>query len=175
MTAELSMEVGESALVNERFQNELKKRDIQNVVKAQKGNDNNFTSKLLAKVEFKSGDIIAKLDGLTFAKKRWSTVQVSKDTHVELNSDLVYMNHNCDPSVIINTEELIVQAIKDIPIDGEIHFFYPSSEWDMDQSFQCWCQHSNCIKTVSGAKNLSMDVLNKYFINSHILNLKNEN
>lgn len=31
--------------------------------------------------------------------KRYSTVQVGEERHIELNSDLLYINHSCDPSV----------------------------------------------------------------------------
>lgn len=43
----------------------------------------------------------------------------------------------------------------------------------MAQPFQCNCNSSKCLRTISGAKDIDADVLLKgYFVNEHIRRLK---
>lgn len=134
-----------------------------------------YTSKLVASCSFKKGDILEVINGATFGEKRYTTVQINEREHIELNSDIVYLNHSCDPTCIIDVKSMVVRLIKDVPYGGELTFFYPSTEWDMDQPFKCWCKSSECIETVNGAKYLSKELLNKYFFNEHILTLYEKN
>ncbi|GAA6015846.1 hypothetical protein JCM10207_008816 [Rhodosporidiobolus poonsookiae] len=115
----------------------------------------------------------------------FSTAPPSTRRHIELNSDLLYVNHSCDPNVAFDVggreaeegEEdesgawdgrWRVRALKDIA-EGEIlTFAYFSTEWDMDQPFECLCGTDKCLGTIRGAKDLDMDVLDRYFINDHI-------
>lgn len=136
-----------------------------------RGADKEYTSKLVASCPFKKGDILEVIKGATFGDKRYTTVQINEREHIELNSDIVYLNHSCDPTCIIDVKSMVVRLIKDVPYGGELTFFYPSTEWDMDQPFKCWCKSSECIDNVNGAKYLSKDLLSKYFINEHILTL----
>ncbi|KNE66063.1 hypothetical protein AMAG_10326 [Allomyces macrogynus ATCC 38327] len=133
-----------------------------------------FSSKLVTTRAFAKGEVVAKIEGTTFAKKRYTTVQVGKDSHIELNSDLVYMNHSCNPSASMDTDQMAVVATRDLAAGDELTFFYPSSEWDMDQPFDCWCGAPLCIKRVQGAKHIPADVLSRYWVASHIKALKDE-
>nr|POE81221.1 hypothetical protein CFP56_78529 [Quercus suber] len=56
----------------------------------------------------------------------------------------------------------------------DVTFFYPSSEWDMQQPFQCNCGSSKCVGEIKGAKYLSKDVLDRYWLNPHIEELRKE-
>ena len=53
----------------------------------------------------------------------------------------------------------------------ELTFFYPSTEWAMDQSFDCLCGTKSCLGRISGAKDMSADQLRKYFLNEYIKDL----
>lgn len=119
--------------------------------------------------------------------KKWSSVQVSETQSIELNSDFLFINHSCEPSV-----EFHVLADCDTPVievraatrrdengnskginKGEIlTFFYPSTEWDMAQPFDCKCNTKGCLGLISGAKDMSTAMLNRYFLNEHIENLR---
>ncbi|PHZ16343.1 SET domain-containing protein, partial [Rhizopus microsporus ATCC 52813] len=135
------------------------------------GTPGEFSSKLVAERAFPKGSVIAELKGLTPGEKRYSSVQVSENEHIELNSDLLYMNHSCDPSAIMDVDRMAVTANKDIAPGDELTFFYPSTEWDMAQPFSCWCGSSKCIKTVQGAQYLSTQVLNQFHLSKHITEL----
>ncbi|KAL1935637.1 hypothetical protein VTP01DRAFT_4777 [Rhizomucor pusillus] len=135
------------------------------------GTPEQFRSKLVAERDFAKGSVIADLAGLTPGPKRYSSVQVSPTEHVELNSDLLYMNHSCDPSALMDVDRRAVVAAKDIKAGDELTFFYPSTEWDMAQPFSCWCGSSQCIKTVQGARHLPTETLNKFVLSKHIKDL----
>ncbi len=73
-----------------------------------------FRSKLLFKKAFKKDEIICSILGYTNAKKSWSTIQISENEHCELNSELVLMNHSCEPTVKINVKSMQVIALRDV-------------------------------------------------------------
>ncbi|CAE6349905.1 unnamed protein product [Rhizoctonia solani] len=138
-----------------------------------------FNSGLLAVKSFKAGQIITRLTGTTPTKKSWSSVQagVEPDNHIELNSVLVYVNHSCSPNVAFDLsssdkEEWNLRALRDIRPGEELSFFYPSTEWDMDQGFQCRCQTKHCLGYIRGAKELSRtQVVERGFISVYISRL----
>ncbi|EPQ60209.1 hypothetical protein GLOTRDRAFT_52143 [Gloeophyllum trabeum ATCC 11539] len=134
----------------------------------------NFASQLLAVREFEDGEIIATLEGITEGPKRYSSVQISRDMHIELNSDLLYMNHSCDPSAIIDVSARQVRATRFIPANTPITFFYPSTEWEMAQPFSCNCGARNCLGSIKGAKWIEEDRLKDFWCNEHIWVLKRE-
>ena len=41
----------------------------------------------------------------------------------------------------------------------ELTFFYPSTEWDMAQGFDCFCGAKTCRGFISGAKNMKKEQL----------------
>ncbi|KNE57326.1 hypothetical protein AMAG_03048 [Allomyces macrogynus ATCC 38327] len=136
-----------------------------------------FSSKLVATRAFAKGEVIAKVDtagAVAESEKRYSTIQVGKDKHAQVTSDLVYMNHSCNPSADFDAPNMALIATQDIAVGDDLSFFYPSSEWDMDQPFDCWCGASQCIMRVEGAKHVPADVLNRYSLTPHIQELKAE-
>jgi len=125
-----------------------------------------YASSLKSLNAFTAGEVMAYVKGTTKAAKSYSTVQHGSgiDDNIELNSDLVYINHSCDPNVAFDLSssdqsEWHLRALKDIHPGDYLAFFYPSSEWDMAQSFNCRCKEPVCLGTVQGAKYLSEDVL----------------
>jgi len=139
--------------------------------------EGDYTSKTLATVDLKKGDVIGsfKETATKTTKVRYTSVQVGKDEHIELNSDLVYLNHSCAPNVRMDVTQMKAIAERDIKAGEELTFFYPSTEWSMAQPFTCWCGAKNCLKQVQGAKYLSKSQLEEHgFINKHIIELVNE-
>jgi hypothetical protein len=62
-----------------------------------------FTSKSLSRVTVAPFGVFAKLDfpPCTRAPEpTYATVQMGKAEHLNLNSDLVYINHSCEPSLV---------------------------------------------------------------------------
>lgn len=133
---------------------------------------------LISKVDLPAGTLFTPITAATEAPvKRWSTVQVSKEKHIELNSALVYMNHSCNPSLEIDTDmmEVRVSKKKDLKVGDELDFFYPSTEFEMDKPFECLCgAKGTCLGTIAGAAQIDGDILKKWFVNEHIVKLKQD-
>lgn len=75
--------------------------DIQEVII----NEHEFTSKSLSKVSLPAFALYAKLlfppcTLVTGDEPTYATVQFGKDKHLDLNSDLLYINHSCEPSLV---------------------------------------------------------------------------
>ncbi|KAK2865206.1 hypothetical protein FQN49_003809 [Arthroderma sp. PD_2] len=151
-----------------------------------------FCLAAVADRDIPANTLIVKNTSTTLAAiKAYSTVQVSKDQHIELNSDLLYCNHSCDPNVRFVTSTLAmdshngqadapvsgaleVWSVRDISAGEELRFFYPSTEWEMSQPFQCSCGAKQCLEWVDGAKKTPTDVLRKYWLSDHIRELLDE-
>ncbi|EXJ92755.1 hypothetical protein A1O3_01307 [Capronia epimyces CBS 606.96] len=151
-----------------------------------------FASYSISTTTLPAGALVARLTSppLTFAPaKRWSSVQVSETQHIELNCDFLYVNHSCEPSlefhVVADAEEdkpvieVRVAARRDehgqpvgIQPGDHLTFFYPSTEWIMDQPFECKCGTRSCKGWISGARDMTPDQLRGYFLNAHIEDLR---
>ncbi|KAK4937929.1 hypothetical protein LTR10_021570 [Elasticomyces elasticus] len=149
-----------------------------------------FSSYSVSTTSLPPGALMARLTSppLTFAdRKRWSSVQVSENKHIELNCDFLYINHSCEPSlefhVIPDSEEPVIEVRvasrrdengnpKGVSVDDVLTFFYPSTEWEMDQPFQCNCGTRSCKGRISGAKDMPGEQLRGYFLNAHIEDLR---
>ena len=73
--------------------------DIQEVII----NEAEFTSKSLSKVSLPPFGLYAKMSfpPCTLADTpTYATVQFGRDKHLNLNSDLLYINHSCEPSLV---------------------------------------------------------------------------
>ncbi|KAI5856324.1 hypothetical protein BZA05DRAFT_388112 [Tricharina praecox] len=134
-----------------------------------------FSSRSISQVTLPAGAVFAALSTppLTPAKKAYSTVQTSATTHVELNSDLVYINHSCAPSLEFDIARMEIRVARDIKggtlnQGQELTFFYPSTEWDMAQPFDCHCGEEQCRGTINGAGQMSREKLEGYWFNEWV-------
>ncbi|KAI1330282.1 hypothetical protein F5Y16DRAFT_415745 [Xylariaceae sp. FL0255] len=133
-------------------------------------------------------------------KPTYSSIQIGPHptSHVELNSDLVYINHSCNPTLELDTSRMEFRVSscgnRGLRKGDELTFFYPSSEWDMAQAFDCWCdagkggvesrngengninntterngaEKKKCFGRIDGAANMDIKRLRDYFLNAHI-------
>ncbi|MES2003764.1 MAG: SET domain-containing protein-lysine N-methyltransferase [Bacteroidota bacterium] len=105
------------------------------------------------------------------------TVQTGEQKHITLLPDfLQYINHSCDPNVFFDTTAMQLITLKEIQPGDEFVFFYPSTEWEMAQPFDCFCGTKNCLHRIQGAAFLSEKEIQHYrltdFINAQLLNRK---
>ncbi|CCO29989.1 hypothetical protein RSOLAG1IB_06370 [Rhizoctonia solani AG-1 IB] len=142
-----------------------------------------FNSGLKSLTTFKKDQVVAFLTGMSRVQaKSWSTVQCGPgpNDHLELNSVLVYANHSCSPNVIVDvgasdSNKWHFRALKDISPGDDITFFYPSTEWDMMQAFDCKCQEKNCLGNIQGSKYLTYEEVEaRGFVSPHIAQLMEE-
>ncbi|KAH8687350.1 hypothetical protein BGZ60DRAFT_522012 [Tricladium varicosporioides] len=141
-------------------------------------NPNEFTTKSISRITLPPFALFAKMafPPCTHAEKAtYATVQMGRSEHLNLNSDLVYINHSCVPSVIFDTSSLsILAGPNGLRTGEELTFFYPSTEWDMAQGFDCFCGHATCKGKITGAKDMPAEKLEGYFLNAHIRNMLEE-
>ncbi|OJJ79233.1 uncharacterized protein ASPGLDRAFT_52858 [Aspergillus glaucus CBS 516.65] len=105
--------------------------------------------------------------------KTYTSVQSGIGMNIELCSDLVYCNHSCSPSLEFDMSRFEVRVAKDRPLSvgDELTFFYPSTEWDMVQSFHCNCGSEKCLGKVSGCQDIAAAVRKQYWLNRHVQEL----
>lgn len=74
-----------------------------------RGEDGEFTSKSLSKIHVAPFELYAPMTmpPCTLTEKpTYATVQISEDKHIFLNSDLLYLNHSCEPSLVSDNRNL---------------------------------------------------------------------
>jgi hypothetical protein len=129
---------------------------------------------LYARKKFRPNQLIVEFNWTEIhATPTYLTVQVGENEHIELFPEyLECINHSCDPNSFFDTSSKRLVALKAIAPGEEITFFYPSTEWDMDQIFKCHCNCSNCLGIIKGAKYLDKAAVRKYrftdFINQKL-------
>jgi hypothetical protein len=124
--------------------------------------ENKFRT-LVTKQAYKAGEVICSI----VDKPTRFTVQISKDKHTHVGK-LAALNHSCDPNVILDTENMLMIARRDIEKGEELFFFYPATEWEMQAPFICLCGAANCIHVVAGARFLPLSVLETQYLSKHI-------
>ncbi|KAE8824123.1 hypothetical protein PTNB73_09082 [Pyrenophora teres f. teres] len=123
------------------------------------------------------GALFARITNPTPATVAYSSVQASRDLHIELNSDLVYINHSCAPSLVFDMARWEIRVSdkgEGLKEGDELTFFYPSTEWDMAQPFDCLCKKKECVGRVAGARDMDESVLGRYWLNAHVEELLEE-
>ena len=105
----------------------------------------------------------------TFQQPTYLTLQVNEGEHILLGPEfLQYTNHSCDPNAFFDTTEMQLIALREIKPNEEITFFYPSTEWKMDQAFECLCGSPQCLKIIQGAYKLTKEQQDTYKLNNFI-------
>ncbi|KAF2205378.1 hypothetical protein GQ43DRAFT_437097 [Delitschia confertaspora ATCC 74209] len=154
------------------------KPDLTRLLRVERGEEGSFTSRSISLVTLPPNAIFARITNPTPSTCAYSSVQASKTLHIELNCDLVYINHSCRPTLIFDMENWEVrvnpQLEGGLKEGDELTFFYPSSEWDMSQAFDCNCKEKECKGRITGAKDIGNEVLKKYWLNKHIEELLQE-
>ncbi|KAE8147128.1 hypothetical protein BDV25DRAFT_132359 [Aspergillus avenaceus] len=125
--------------------------------------DKPYSTYARSKISLPSGALFTKItDFAPIDHDTYTTVATSKDSRVELRSDLVYSNHSCDP----------IRVARDRPlaVGDTLTFFYPSTEWKMAQPFQCECGAGvgRCLGFIAGADSMDPEVLGRYWLNEHV-------
>ncbi|KAF5661316.1 post-SET domain-containing protein [Fusarium heterosporum] len=149
--------------------------EIQEVVVV---NAEEFTTKSISRVSLPPFAVFAKFDFppcTPASEPTYATVQTGRDTHLNLNSDLLYINHSCEPTLLFDVGNLnILVGPKGLKVGDELTFFYPSTEWHMAQAFDCLCGTPSCRGRISGARDMTQAQLDGIWLNGHIIQLRAE-
>ncbi len=119
---------------------------------------------------YKKNQVITSFAPATVAvEPTYLTIQMSMGHHITLHPEfLQYINHSCDPNVFFNTSTMQLVAVKKIIPEDKITTFYPSTEWDMTQTFHCYCDTEKCIDAIKGAAYLPKELRSEYAFNNFI-------
>ncbi len=128
----------------------------QNIINDQKG--------FFAQQTYQPGDIVTSFSAREIVTEpNYLTVQVGIGQHILLHPEhLQYINHSCDPNIFFDTYAMHILALRPIAEGDEMTFFYPSTEWDMAQPFNCHCGTARCLGKIQGAAYISEDILRHY-------------
>jgi len=121
-------------------------------------------------VDFDPGDIVCDFSASAILQTpSYLTIQLNTNEHICLQPlFLQYINHSCSPNIFFDTTAFKVICIEPIKAGDELLYFYPSTEWDMAQPFQCVCGSVNCLGYIKGAYYLSKAKLRKYRLSDFI-------
>jgi hypothetical protein len=127
-------------------------------------NENSNEKLLISNFVYQKGDIITTFSASTVSSiPTYLTVQTGENLHITLEPEfLQYINHSCEPNVFFDTTTMQLIALKNIFSGDEFVFFYPSTEWQMTQPFNCYCGSSQCLNNISGAFSLSPESIGNY-------------
>lgn len=70
--------------------------------------------------------------------------------------------------------KVVISKDRGIEPGDALTFFYPSTEWKFDRPFDCLCGAPKdvCLGTVQGAQPVDSKRLQRWFVNDHILQMK---
>ncbi|KAK4166146.1 histone-lysine N-methyltransferase ash1 [Cladorrhinum sp. PSN259] len=152
--------------------------EIQEVIISPTADPESFSTKSISRVNLPPFGLFAKLDFppcTPASEPTYATVQMGRDEHLNLNSDLLYINHSCDPSLIFDmAAREVIAGPKGLKEGDELTFFYPSTEWHMAQPFTCLCGTPQCRGLISGAQDMAPSQLEGLWLNGHIRELLRE-
>ena len=134
-------------------------------------NNSTLQKSLHATVSLLPGDMICPFAaGITQSHATYLTVQTGTGRHITLMPEfLQYINHSCAPNVFFDTTTMQLICLSPLQPGDELTFFYPSTEWEMVQSFVCNCGDAGCLQLINGASHLSVETLAKYRLTDFIL------
>jgi RimJ/RimL family protein N-acetyltransferase len=115
-----------------------------------------------AKVDIAEGTVLWDVKGIALPFPTVYTLCVAEGVHVLFNCDAQCLGHSCDPNVRIVVPSLAapspqfsVVVTRAIPAGEIIAFDYLTTEWDMNEPFECACGAANCRGKVEGFFHLS--------------------
>ena len=112
---------------------------------------------LVASQAIASGEVIVQSREEEVQDHRtWRTLQLDETRHLR-NEFLNFVDHSCSPNALLDVEKLALVAIRDIAVGDPVTFFYPGSEVELSQPFECHCGSSECMHHINGGFYMSHD------------------
>ncbi|HKJ17100.1 MAG TPA: SET domain-containing protein-lysine N-methyltransferase [Xanthomonadales bacterium] len=112
---------------------------------------------LVASERISKGEVIVRSNEREVQQDRtWRTLQVGENRHLR-NEFLNFADHSCDPNAVLDSDKLTLIAVREIRQGEAVTFFYPGSEVELSQSFECQCGADQCLKQIRGGFYLTPD------------------
>ncbi|HWC53987.1 MAG TPA: SET domain-containing protein-lysine N-methyltransferase [Chitinophagaceae bacterium] len=135
---------------------------------------------LIALRPFRAGELFSMFSAKKIMREpNYLSFQIATHKHIMIDPEFLQcINHSCNPNTFFDTHAMRVITLRPIKRGEELTWFYPSAEWEMAQSFQCFCGSPNCLGEIKGAAYLAKSVLNQYkltrFIQQQLHDRSNE-
>jgi len=125
---------------------------------------------LHAKSGFVAGQLFSRFTAeKILCQPNYRSIQISDTQHIMLNPEwLQYTNHSCSPNIFFDIIQQEITVLQSIKRGEEIRYFYPSTEWSMEQAFDCLCGSEHCLGQIKGAAYLPVTVLKQYKLSAFI-------
>ncbi|KAE9983469.1 hypothetical protein EG327_005459 [Venturia inaequalis] len=68
-----------------------------------------FASRSISLINLPPNSLFLKITLATPSTKAYTSVQTGPDSHIELNSDIVFINHSCQPSLVFDMDKMEVR------------------------------------------------------------------
>ncbi len=112
---------------------------------------------LVASQPISRGDVIVQSCEEEIQDHRtWRTLQLDESRHLR-NEFLNFVDHSCSPNALLDVDNLALVAIRKIFVGDPVTFFYPGSEVELSQTFECHCGNSECLQIINGGFYLNLD------------------
>ena len=137
--------------------------DLTRLLEVQHGE--NYTTRAISKVTLPPHALFARITSATPAPSAaYTTVQSGPSSHIELNSDLVYINHSCAPNAGLRftADGVFLTALQPIPAGEEIAWDYSTTLAEPDWSMQCGCGSPQCRGVVRAFALLPAETQDRY-------------
>lgn len=125
---------------------------------------------LYATLDFEPGDVIHTYQVQDILlKPNYLSIQHNDFEHLMLNPHyLHWIDHSCEPNAFFDLPNRTLICIQSIAAGDKLTFFYPSTDWDMIQPFECHCKADNCLGSIQGANYIQQEVLSKYKLSTFV-------
>ena len=130
--------------------------------------------RLVARVPLERGEVVAPLTGRRVPTADRHTIQIGRDLHLTDLGPFAYLDHSCKPTVHVDVAAMAVVALAPLAAGAPLTFFYPATEWDMAEPFDCRCGAPGCVRRVAGARHLPAEALARYELAPHVRELLGE-
>ena len=133
--------------------------------------DRPFGSHAVSLVSLPAGAHLTSITNHIFVDERtYASVEAPHSRNIDLNSDLFYANHSCEPALEFDTSrwEVRVSRTRALTKGDRLTFFYPSTEYRMAQPFDCHCDSPRCKGRIDGASKMDSEDLKIYWLNEHV-------
>jgi len=120
---------------------------------------------VVANRRFSIDDVVHELSFIGFRPRLGATesaIQIWGEFFIDCDGDLVddYINHSCNPNVMIRLSSYDFVAIRNILEGEEITYNYLTTEYDLaveGLDFDCMCERENCFGRIKGFKYLTRE------------------
>ncbi len=126
-------------------------------------NCNTTGSGIYVKRNFKKGEIVARMAGITVPYILQHTLQISPFLHLYDPHFTGLLLHSCDPLVSLDMNTLEIWALQDIEKGAALTMDYAQTEDILFKQFPCACGTINCRGWVTGRKEAINDEGEKHF------------